>query len=67
MADRITQEAAEVFIVPDTQKAVVTGEAAEVFIVPDTQKAVVTQVYAEVFITGWSAAAAERFYATIID
>lgn len=50
MANRVTQETAEVFAVPDTQKARVTTATAEVFAVPNTQKARVTTVKVEVFI-----------------
>lgn len=50
MVNRATQTQAEVFVVPDTQKARVSQTQAEVFVVPDTQKARVTQTYLEVFV-----------------
>jgi hypothetical protein len=50
MADRVSTEHVEVFVVPDTQKARVSAEHVEVFVVPDTQKAQISAEHVEVFV-----------------
>lgn len=55
MADRVSTEHVEVFVVPDTQKARVSTEHIEVFVVPNTQKARISAEYIEVFISGATA------------